>query len=68
MRYNSRFFCIQNIFNNQLINQNNYEFEKTSTKSQKVHYLFKTIIFNNDLIISVDPIDRRKGFEFDISD
>ena len=29
---------------------------------------YKTIIFNNDLIISVDPIDRRKGFEFDISD
>ena len=29
---------------------------------------YKTIVFNNDLIISVDPIDRRKGFEFDISD
>ena len=29
---------------------------------------YKTIVFNNDLIISIDPIDRRKGFEFDISD
>ncbi|MBR6516897.1 MAG: hypothetical protein IKT40_08680 [Bacilli bacterium] len=29
---------------------------------------YKTIIFNNDLIINVDPIDKRKGFEFDISD
>lgn len=28
---------------------------------------YKTIIFNNDLIISVDPLEKRKGFEFDIS-
>ena len=28
---------------------------------------YKTIVFNNDLIISIDPLEKRKGFEFDIS-
>ena len=28
---------------------------------------YKTIIFNNSLIVKVDPIDMRTGFEFDIS-
>ncbi len=48
---------------------NEYYMEYDWIKVELYRYeQYKTIIFNNNLVISVDTIDRRKGFEFDISD